>query len=225
MKRVLVKLAVFTVRGGRLEALLVRYPGNRWALPGRELGQEAGLDRAAMAALREQTGVGDAFIEQLYTFDGPPDEVTTAYLGLIAAEGHPLAPGPEVVEVRWFPHDDLPPVQAVDLEVLRIGEGRLRAKTAYAPIALQLLPGCFTLGQLQEVYEAVLGIPLDTRNFRRDVLAAGVVEPVGQVRSDGRGRPAQLYRSADGDFAVLARERRIARAIARPPGASSRERR
>jgi 8-oxo-dGTP diphosphatase len=70
---------------------------------------------------------------------------------------------------------------------------------------------------LQTVYEAVLGGPLDTRNFRRDVLAAGVVEPVGRVRADAPGRPARLYRSVGGDFAVVARERRIRRAIAHPP--------
>jgi hypothetical protein len=69
------------------------------------------------------------------------------------------------------------------------------------------------------VYEAVLDRPLDTRNFRRDVLASGVVEPLGRTRSDGPGRPARLYRSAGGDFQALAPERRIARAIAEADGA------
>jgi 8-oxo-dGTP diphosphatase len=89
----------------------------------------------------------------------------------------------------------------------------VRSKASYAPIALQFLPETFTLGELQTVYEAVLGRALDTRNFRRDVLAAGVVEPTGRTRAEGPGRPALLYRSAGGDFQVLARERRIARAI------------
>jgi hypothetical protein len=55
-------------------------------------------------------------------------------------------------------------------------------------------------------------------NFRRDVLAAGVVEATGRTRAEGPGRPALLYRSAGGDFQVLARERRIARAIAGTDG-------
>ena len=63
------------------------------------------------------------------------------------------------------------------------------------------------------MYEAVLGRGLDTRNFRRDVLGAGVVEPVGRLREEGPGRPARLYRFTGGEFQVLARERRIARAI------------
>jgi 8-oxo-dGTP diphosphatase len=216
MKHVVVELAVFTVRGERLEVLLVRRPGNRWALPGTAVGAGDGLAEGALGALREQTGIRDIFTEQLYTFDRHPDTVAVAYLALIAAERHPLAPGRDVVEVRWFPHDDLPPLDPDGAEVVRCGLARLRAKTAYAPIALQLLPDAFTLGELQAVYEAVLDAHLDTRNFRRDVLAAGVVEPLPEVRSDGPGRPARLYRSTAGSFAVLARERRIARAISRP---------
>jgi len=218
MKDVAVQLAVLSVRDGGLEALLVRLPGSVWALPGAPVGAGATLEAAALGALDDQTGVRGAALEQLYTFDRRGgDGVCVAYLGLVAAERHPLRPGPEVVEVRWFPVRDLPALGAEDAQVLDYGRGRLRAKAAYAPIALQLLPEAFTLGELQSVYEAVLERRLDTRNFRRDVLAAGVVEPVGRVRADGPGRPARLYRSGGGDFQVLARERRIARAIAGAP--------
>ncbi len=113
--------------------------------------------------------------------------------------------------------DDPPALAPEAVQVLEYGRSRLRSKAAYAPIALQLLPEVFTLGELQIAYEAVLGHDLDTRNFRRDVLAAQIVEPVGRARADGPGRPAELYRSRAGDFQVLARERRIARAIAGPP--------
>jgi 8-oxo-dGTP diphosphatase len=194
MKEARVELAVFTVRAGRVEALLVRGPGNRWSVPGSPVPSGVLLEAAALAALGEQTGVRD-----------------------IAAERHPLAPGPDAVEVRWFPEDDLPPLDADATRVVQVGLGRLRAKTAYAPVAFQLLPDAFTLSDLQEVYEAILGGPLDPRNFRRDVLAAGVVAPIGRTRSEGRGRPAMLYRSAGGEFAVVPSERRAARAIGRQP--------
>ena len=212
MKDVAIGLAVFTVRAGRVEALLVRRPGNRLALPGGPVPPGAGLEEAALRRLDEQTGVRDVACEQLYTFDRPPDGVLVAYLALIAAERHPLTPGPDAVEVRWFAHDDLPAVEGGGAEVLAVGLARLRSKTAYAPIAFQLLPEAFTLSELQAVYEAVLSAPLDSRNFRRDLLAAGVVEPTDRVRAEGRGRPARLYRSAPGNFAVVASERRAARA-------------
>ncbi len=216
-KHVVVELAVFTVRADRVEALLVRRPGNRWSVPGGPVPPNLDLEAAALSALVQQTGVRDIAAEQLCTFDRPPDGVSVAYLALIAAERHPLAPGPDAVEVRWFPHDDLPPLDPEAGTLVRVGLTRLRARTAYAPVAFQLLPEAFTLSDLQAVYEAILGGPLDPRNFRRDVLAAGVVAPLGRTRSEGRGRPARLYRSAGGEFAVVPRERRAARAITRQP--------
>jgi 8-oxo-dGTP diphosphatase len=210
--RVEVAHVVFTVRDHRLEALLVRRPGNVWTLPFAPVGEGTRLADVAQESLKNQTGVGGITLEQLYTFD-TPDGVTVAYLALIAAGRHPLTPGPDAVEVRWFPMADVPPLSDEHAGMLAYGHARLRAKTGYAPIAFQLLPDAFTLSELQAVYEAVLDTELDTRNFRRDVLAAGAVEAVGRVRADGPGRPAQLYRSVAGEFAVLARERRAARAI------------
>lgn len=217
MKSVRVELVVICVREGRTHALLVRLPGNVWALPGCDVPAGATLESAACAALLDQTGVRNVALEQLYTFDRDAGEgVAVAHLALVDAGRHALTPGPGVVEVRWFPTTEAPPLAAAPTEVLAYGVARLRAKAAYAPIALQLLPETFTLGELQTAYEAVLGHRLDTRNFRRDVLAADIVRPVGRARADGPGRPAGLYRSASGDFQVLARERRIARAIAGP---------
>lgn len=219
MKMVRVDMVVASVRERRPHALLVRLPGSVWTLPGAEVASATTLEDAALTALADQTGIRGAALEQLYTFDRDGGEaVSVAYLCLVPAERHPLAPGPGVVQVRWFAMDDPPALSAAAAEILEYGRGRLRAKAAYAPIALQLLPETFTLGELQGVYEAVLGHALDTRNFRRDVLAAGIVEAVGRARADGPGRPAELYRSRPGDFQVLARERRIARAIEGPGG-------
>jgi 8-oxo-dGTP diphosphatase len=219
MKNVRVELVVAGVRSGRVEVLLVRLPGSVWALPGGDVPAGRRLEDAARAALAEQAGIRGLSLEQLYTFDRDGERaITVAHLGLVAAERHPPAPGPGVVEVRWFPLDDLPHLEPDALELIGYGRSRMRAKAAYAPIALQLLPELFTLAELQAVYEAVLERPLDTRNFRRDVLSAGVVEAAGRSRADRPGRPASLYRSrAAADFQVLAPERRIARAIAGAP--------
>jgi 8-oxo-dGTP diphosphatase len=216
MKHVLTELVVLAVRDAHLEALLVRLPGNRWALPGGPVPDGAAIEEAARAALAEQTGVRGMVLEQLYSFDRDGGHgVCVAHIALVAADRHPVAPGPGVVEVRWFGVEEaaLPALDADASEVLSYGLARIRAKAAYAPIAVHLLPEEFTLGELQTAYEAVLGHPLDPRNFRRDVLAGGVVEYSGAVRAEGPGRPARLYRSVKGDFQVSARERRIARAI------------
>ncbi|MGB1527301.1 MAG: NUDIX hydrolase, partial [Miltoncostaeaceae bacterium] len=171
------------------------------------------LVAAAARAVQDTSGVRGIAMEQLYTFDRGGEEVVVAYLALIDAGRHPIAPGLDVAEVRWFAHDDLPSLAEGQEEVVVYGLQRLRAKTSYAPVAVNLLPDLFTLGEMQAVYEVLLDRRLDARNFRRDVLRAGVVEESGEVRAEGRGRPARLYRSAGGHFAVDARERRAARAL------------
>lgn len=214
MKSVSVEIVVMTLREGRLAALLARRPGSVWTLPSAPV-HEGQLAAGARAALRSQTGVEDVPLEQLYTFDrAMGDGMAVAYLAVIAGDHHPLAPGVDVVEVRWFALADLPALSDDAREVLHYGQARLRAKAAYAPIAFGLLPQTFTIGELQAVYEALLETPLDPRNFRRDVLGAGVVIPAGRSRAVGPGRPARLYRATGADFAVVARERRVARVIA-----------
>jgi len=217
MKAVTTELVVLSVRQACLQALLVRLPGNRWMLPGGPVDPGVAVDDAARAALADQTGVRGVVLEQLYSFDRDGGQaLCVAQLALVAADRHPLAPGPGVVEARWFALErpGMPALGEDSAEVLAYGLARIRAKAAYAPIALHLLPEEFTLGELQTAYEAVLGHALDTRNFRRDVLAGGVVEDAGAVRAERPGRPARLYRSTGADFQVSARERRIARAIA-----------
>src|SRR5205085_9779151 len=113
------------------------------------VGDNVTIERAALEALADQTGVRGIAVEQLYTLDRPPDGLAVAFLALIAAARHPISPGAEVVEVRWFALDDLPPLEAGAADVLRYAHARLRAKTTYAPIALQLLPEAFSLRDLQ----------------------------------------------------------------------------
>ena len=69
---------------------------------------------------------------------------------------------------------------------------RLRAKLEYTNIVYSLLPAEFTLSQLQEVYERILGRRLDRRNFRKKILALGLLRPLHRQRR-GAHRPAQLY--------------------------------
>jgi 8-oxo-dGTP diphosphatase len=222
MKEVCVELAVMTARQRSLEVLVVRRPGNIWSLPAAPADDDRALADTALQTLTDQTGIREIWLEQLFTFDRSEGRaVAIAHLALIAADRHPVTPGRDVVEVRWFPLGDLPQLPSEHRDVVEYAHQRLRAKTAYAPIAVQLLPELFTLSDLQGVYEAVLGTTLDTRNFRRDLLAAGIVAPAGQLRARGPGRPAQLYRSVDGSFAVDARERRIVSRLAHPEGTST----
>lgn len=78
--------------------------------------------------------------------------------------------------------------------ILATALGRLRGKLAYRPVVFELLPGEFTLLQLQHVAEALSGAVLHKQNFRRLVNNADLVESVGRTSTIGRGRPAELFR-------------------------------
>lgn len=90
---------------------------------------------------------------------------------------------------------DLGPAMCFDhRRVLATALGRLRGKLAYRPVVFELLPGEFTLLQLQRVAEALSGARMHKQNFRRLVVNADLVEPVGRTTAVGRGRPAKLFR-------------------------------
>jgi 8-oxo-dGTP diphosphatase len=203
-------VAVFTVLDGALQVLLVRVGRGRfaggWALPGGRVRADESLDDAAVRLLADQTGLRDVYLEQLFTFGHPQRDphgrvVSVAYVALIphggrfprgregAEPAEAAGSGPDVV---WRRADDLPPLAYDHGAVVTTGLARLRAKLGYTNLVYTLLPRAFTLGELQSMYEAVLGRTLDRRNFRKKALALGLLRPLGRVRR-GPHRPAVLY--------------------------------
>ncbi len=191
-------VVIFTVAQGQLQVLLIRrsappYEG-WWSLPGGLLSPNESPQAAAVRKLEEETGVTDVYLEQLYTFhnlDGRGG-VAVTYFALVNGEQVHLSPRQEWPP-RWFPVAQLPPLAFRNQEVVEYALGRLRAKLGYSNVAYSLLPPQFTMGQLQKVYEAILGRPLDKRNFRRRMLSLGLVMPTGKKARLGRHRPPQLY--------------------------------
>jgi 8-oxo-dGTP diphosphatase len=201
--KVAVDNCIFTVWEDRLHLLLIQmtkvpYTG-MWALPGGLIQDAESLDAAAVRILYEETGVVDVYLEQLYTF-GRPDRdpagrvVSVAYFALIHAAGIVLRTQPKYADVRWWPCAILPPLAYDHDAVAAYARQRLEWKLAYTNVVWSLLPRRFALTELQKVYEAVLGRKLDKRNFRKKILALGLVEPVGETAMRGAHRPAMLYR-------------------------------
>lgn len=210
--RVTVDVVIFAVRGGALDVLLVRrgippFLG-RWAIPGGFVLEEESVEGAARRELREETGVSDVYLEQLYTFGDPGRDprgrvVTVAYFALIAADRAPLKAGTDAADARWFPMAKLPPLAFDHRRILDYALERLRNKLEYTTVGFQLLPRRFTLTELQRVYEAILGRRLDKRNFRRKMDLLGILKPAPGWRREGLRRPARLYAFAARRFEKL----------------------
>lgn len=171
----------------------------RWALPGGWVGGHESLSDAGRRTLAETTGLRPSYLEQLYTFGRPdrsPGErvISTIYTALVRS--HEVAQTHETENVGWFEADPehLPSLAFDHAEIVDYALWRLRTKVEYADVALHFLGERFTLAQLREVYEAILGRPLDPANFRRRVEASGSIVATEEHLTGGRHRPPRLYR-------------------------------
>jgi 8-oxo-dGTP diphosphatase len=209
---VTVDTVILTVLEGQLQAVLVKRLDDPfaglWALPGGFVHPEESLEDAALRELREATGVEEVYLEQLYTF-GEPDRdtrgrvVSVAYVALLSADRCPLTPHRLEAEARWFSLYRLPRMAFDHGAMLEGALQRVRTKLEYTTIGFQLMPPTFTLQELQSTYEIILDCELDKRNFRRRLKLLELVEPVGIKRTEGPGRPAELYRFREPDFINL----------------------
>lgn len=196
-----VVVVIFTVRQGSLAVLLIQRAteplAGWWALPGGRLLPGETLGRAASRKLVDETGAGDVYLEQLYTFDAAPSAAgvrsVVAYFALVDEHRVQLEPRP-IWRPAWYPVHELPELAFENNAIVVYALRRLQAKLEYSNVVYSLLPERFTLTQLQHVYEAILGHLLDKRNFRKRLLSLGFVEPTDQVYQAGPHRPALLYR-------------------------------
>ena len=205
-------LCVLLVKRARVPGKEVSYPyQGRWSLVGGlvDITRDKSIEAAALRRLWEKTHVSSPYLEQLQSFgNGTRDprkwSATVAYFALMSCEGVELIRGPKVDDVRWCPVDEALKLKlAFDHDlVLRTGIDRLRAKVEYTSIPANLLPTEFTLPELQQIYEIVLGRPLDKSSFRKRTLAVDFIEEVPRMR-EGRSRPAQLYRIKAGRTHVV----------------------
>jgi 8-oxo-dGTP diphosphatase len=209
--RVAVDIVIFTIQSGELRVLLVKRGippfEKQLAIPGGFVLENESLDEAALRELKEETGVADVYLEQLYSFGDPARDprgrvISVAYFALIAADRAPLIAGSDAAEARWWPMGKLPALAFDHGKILEYSLQRLRNKLEYTTVGFQLLPSRFSLTELQEVYEVILDKKLDKRNFRRKLALLKILRPTRELRHGGR-RPARLYEFVASNFEKL----------------------
>jgi ADP-ribose pyrophosphatase YjhB (NUDIX family) len=199
--RVAVDVVIFRASGDALQTLVVKIKHGpcrgQWAFPGGLVVAGETLEEAARRELTAKTSLRGVYLEQLFTFGDPrrnPEThvVSTAYFALLStAEDHPR-PGTKYSEAAWLDVDRLPRLAYDHNAIAKTALERLRAKIGYTNLVYGLLPRTFTLGELQRIYEVILGRALDRRNFRKALLASGLLRRVAGERR-GAHRPAALY--------------------------------
>lgn len=182
----------------------------KWALPGGPIPWDETLVDTALRTLRAAAQRDPGYLEQLYSFGAVERSaeaqrlVTIAYWALYGEEdlakpasGLPRDANAGLAEidpnVAWFSADALPELAFDHAEIVAHALDRLRSKTGYSTVAYRFLGERFTLAQLREVREAILGETIDPANFRRQTLAQGHLIDTGHLTSGDRHRPARLY--------------------------------
>lgn len=209
--KVAVDIVIFTMQQAELRVLLVKRGiepfAGQFAIPGGFVREDESLDQAALRELKEETGVEDVYLEQLYSFGDPGRDprgrvISVAYFALIAADHAALSAGSDAAEAGWWPVDKLPELAFDHRRILGYSLERLRNKLEYTTVGFQLLPQRFSLTELQEVYEAILDKRLDKRNFRRKIGLLKILRPTREYRHSGR-RPARLFEFVAANFEKL----------------------
>ena len=198
-----VDVVLLTLKGGRLHVAMIKrdHPPflGALALPGGYVRAELDADTqdAATRMLRDKTGIASPYLEQLATFSGSGRDprgwsISVAYYALVPEEVIVQAGRPELV---LLPIDQLKGLPFDHRQIIEAATQRVRNKSSYSSLPVYLCGETFTLPQLQKVYEAILGEPINKVSFRRKLDELDILEPLEGAMETGKAhRPAQLYR-------------------------------
>jgi 8-oxo-dGTP diphosphatase len=175
---------IFGFGDGELQVLLIErgiepFKG-KWALPGGFVRMHENTDECARRELFEETGVDNLFVEQLYTFSDVDRDprgrvITVSYYALIKLSDVKIQAGDDAQNAQWYAISKVPSLAFDHDRILRIALNRLRGKIRYQPIGFELLPEKFTMPELQNLYETILEMSLDRRNFRKKMMDTGLL--------------------------------------------------
>ena len=169
-----------------------------WSLMGGFVNEDESVDEAAARVLKELTGLENVYMEQVEAFgeigrDPGERVISIAYYALIDIKKHDN----DLVKAHnayWIPMEDIPELIFDHSTMVKKALSKMRHKSSDQPIGIKLLPKEFTLSKLQKLYEAILGEPLDKRNFRKRIAEMDYIEKTDKIDKTESRRGAALYR-------------------------------
>lgn len=195
--------AIFGYINGELKVLLIKRDKepefNEWSLPGGNIFIDENIDDAAHRLLNELTGMSNLFLSQVGLFGETnryPDRrvISILYCALVKPEQFELIAGAHAKRIKWRRADNIKKLSFDHNAMIAHSLSWLREEIWRKPILVNLLPKKFPLNQMQYLYETFLQQTIDNRNFRKKVMAQGLVEKLNEKTVGGKQRPAFLYR-------------------------------
>ena len=191
---------IYGFDGSELQVLLIErgiepFKG-KWAFPGGFLNMDETAGEGAMRELKEETGLENAYIEQFNTYSEPgrdPRErvITIAHYALVRIQE--VKGGDDAAKAQWFPIDEVPQLAFDHDKILRDAMRKLRERIHFEPIGFELLPEKFTMRELQILYESILGVKFDRRNFAKKMMHYELLNQLDETVRPTAKRDALLY--------------------------------
>lgn len=197
-----VDCVIFGYENKELKVLLIKSDLEEfiglWSLLGDLVRPDEDIERAPYRVLKERTGLDDVYLEQVHTFGDlgrhPSGRViTTAYYSLIDIKHHKLKLTHN--ELHWHKVNDVRKMAFDHKKILDRSLERLREQVMEHPIIFNLLPEKFSLRELQDLYQAILGVNLDRRNFRKKINHKDWLLDLDEMENDVPHRPGKLYKA------------------------------
>jgi len=196
-------VSIFTIIDGKFKILLFRkkkdpYKGY-WILPSDLLGKENTLEEVVEDCITTKVGLSNLEYDQVGAFselDRNPSKriVGIAFFSIVDSTTIELS-GVETDEgMQWFDIDNLPKIGYDHQQIIKATVEELKNKINHSLALKKLFPSDFTLPEIQKIYEQILGVELDRRNFRKKFVKADLIEETGDKVTGMNGRPATLYR-------------------------------
>ncbi len=201
---------IFGFDGVSIKVLLIQraidpYKG-KWALPGGFMNIDESAEECARRELEEETGLRTASVEQFYTFtdvmrDPRERVITVAHYALVRLAE--VKGGDDAAKAQWFVQSEIPSLAFDHDRILRMALTRLKERICFEPIGFELLPEVFTMSELQNLYEAILGVKFDRRNFYNKMLKLGILAEVEPRPENASRRTPTKYRFNSEKYAEL----------------------
>lgn len=201
---------VFGFDGVSIKVLLVKrgvepYKG-KWALPGGFMKIDETAEECAKRELEEETGLTNTSVEQFYTFtdvNRDPRErvVTIAHYALVRLSD--VKGGDDAEVAQWFAQSEIPSLAFDHDRILRMALNCLKERICFEPIGFELLPEVFTMTELQNLYEAILEVKFDRRNFYNKMLKLGLLAEAEPRPENASRRTPSKYRFNAAKYAEL----------------------
>lgn len=215
-----VDCVVLAFHQGELKVLLNKFKiSDKWMLPGGFVYMDEHVDDAADRLIKDRVGLDNIYLKQFHLFGNcdrtrkeeslkmlnswgiSPEAghwflkrfVSMGYYALVEYDKVTISTNKDEEDVAWFPLENLPPLYADHSAIVEKAIKTIRIQVGIIPIGYKLLPEKFTMPELRLIYEAILGIELDRRNFQRKMLSVGLIKRLEEKRKNGAHKAPYLY--------------------------------